>query len=394
MRSNLNVLIGILTLLSLLGAVSKTSDAAGQATPTTDGSIGNPPANTHANRTLGYVISWDDSWTVVESQSASDVDRLVLTNGTSSVTFIGRVVEGGMVRCLDDLVSDFADDPTIIRLSPAVDADGNALRGGDSSRAYDVLTYTYTPQNGSTEYAVYLECRSIGTSGATLQIVHAAPLADYNDQIGPRNDLLARVRATPTARAEMSLEIELNDIFFDPQELTIPANTPVTLTLVNKGAAPHTFDVPALNIHTGELASGASVTVSISAPPGTYEFYCDVPGHKEAGMVGVLRVEENGASAGGDQGPPAAGPTVKAVDIAFQPTELAIPANTDVVLSVVNEGIAVHSFDVDALNIHSGELASGTSTTVTINAAPGEYEYYCALPGHKEAGMVGKLIVQ
>jgi uncharacterized cupredoxin-like copper-binding protein len=31
---------------------------------------------------------------------------------------------------------------------------------------------------------------------------------------------------------------------------------------------------------------------------------------------------------------------------------------------------------------------------VTINAAPGEYEYYCAVPGHKQAGMVGKLIVK
>ena len=29
----------------------------------------------------------------------------------------------------------------------------------------------------------------------------------------------------------------------------------------------------------------------INAPPGTYEYYCNVTGHKEAGMVGTLIVE-------------------------------------------------------------------------------------------------------
>ncbi|MEA2529691.1 MAG: hypothetical protein QOG89_1335, partial [Thermomicrobiales bacterium] len=82
------------------------------------------------------------------------------------------------------------------------------------------------------------------------------------------------------------------------------------------------------------------------------------------------------------------------VDIAFSPKEITIPANTDVVVNLVNKGVTVHSFDIDALNVHSGQYTGGQTGTVTINAAPGEYEYYCAIPGHKPAGMVGKLIVQ
>jgi uncharacterized cupredoxin-like copper-binding protein len=39
-------------------------------------------------------------------------------------------------------------------------------------------------------------------------------------------------------------------------------------------------------------------------------------------------------------------------------------------------------------------LLQGESETITINAAPGTYDFYCSTPGHKEAGMVGKLIVQ
>jgi plastocyanin/mono/diheme cytochrome c family protein len=85
---------------------------------------------------------------------------------------------------------------------------------------------------------------------------------------------------------------------------------------------------------------------------------------------------------------------VDMVDIAFNPTELTIPANTDVTIKLVNSGAANHTFDIDALGIDSGEITGGQSSTITINAAAGEYEYYCAVPGHKEAGMVGKLIVQ
>jgi uncharacterized cupredoxin-like copper-binding protein len=29
----------------------------------------------------------------------------------------------------------------------------------------------------------------------------------------------------------------------------------------------------------------------LNLPPGNYEFVCDIPGHKEAGMVGVIEVQ-------------------------------------------------------------------------------------------------------
>jgi plastocyanin len=86
--------------------------------------------------------------------------------------------------------------------------------------------------------------------------------------------------------------------------------------------------------------------------------------------------------------------TVDLLDIRFAPEEITIPANTDVTITLVNEGVTNHTFDIGALNIHSGTVKSGESTTVTINAAPGEYRYECEIPGHKQAGMVGTLIVQ
>jgi uncharacterized cupredoxin-like copper-binding protein len=80
------------------------------------------------------------------------------------------------------------------------------------------------------------------------------------------------------------------DIFFDPDEVTIAADTDVTFSLPNEGAAPHNFSIDELEISLDQ-APGEEHEVVINAPAGEYEFYCNVPGHREAGMVGTLTVE-------------------------------------------------------------------------------------------------------
>ena len=90
----------------------------------------------------------------------------------------------------------------------------------------------------------------------------------------------------------------------------------------------------------------------------------------------------------------AIGSAVCTVDIAFDPKELSIAANTDVTVTITNKGNLQHDFAIDALGIKTDLLNAGNSTTVTINAAPGTYEYYCTVTGHKEAGMVGTLTVE
>lgn len=85
--------------------------------------------------------------------------------------------------------------------------------------------------------------------------------------------------------------------------------------------------------------------------------------------------------------------TVASYDIYFEPRALTIPAGTDVTLTLPNEGVTLHNFSIDALGI-SVDIAAGATETVTINAPAGSYEYYCNVPGHKPAGMVGTLTAQ
>ncbi len=84
---------------------------------------------------------------------------------------------------------------------------------------------------------------------------------------------------------------------------------------------------------------------------------------------------------------------VEMVDIAFVPVELTIPANTDVPFQFINTGAAVHNFTIDDPAVFSGDLAAGATSDLVVNLPVGTYEYYCSIPGHAEAGMVGTLTV-
>lgn len=214
------------------------------------------------------------------------------------------------------------------------------------------------------------------------------------------------------AAASDQFTIEAHDIFFQPKEIEIPSDQEVTLLIPNLGAAPHNFSIDALKISV-DIAPGETKEVKIKAPAGTYEFYCNVPGHKEAGMVGTLvarpmssadtaaTVNENAAvdeaqasaEAQGQVPAEASAQIVTAFDIYFEPKEVTIPANTDVTFTLPNDGVSAHDFSIDELGI-SVALPPGETQTVVVNAPPGTYQYYCNVPGHKEAGMVGTLIAE
>ena len=77
---------------------------------------------------------------------------------------------------------------------------------------------------------------------------------------------------------------------YDPSELTIPAGGSTTITLVNSDIVEHDLTIDELDfqiaVPIGESAEGTLTDVA----PGTYRFYCTVPGHEVNGMVGELVV--------------------------------------------------------------------------------------------------------
>jgi Cu-Zn family superoxide dismutase len=116
---------------------------------------------------------------------------------------------------------------------------------------------------------------------------------------------------------------------------------------------------------------------------------CGVIFPSEAGTP--VPADDAAASAGSGAAEPI---TVTAHDIFFDPKEITIPADTDVTIIIPNEGAALHDFVIDELGIDAGDIPPGETVEVVINAPAGEYEYYCSVPGHKAAGMLGTLVVE
>src|SRR5579884_3249767 len=203
--------------------------------------------------------------------------------------------------------------------------------------------------------------------------------------------------------------IDMEDIKFVPNEITIAANTNDQITLDNKGALPHNFSVNAHNNPSVKnlgisvtLQPGQSKTITVNAPAGDYYFYCDEPGHEAAGMFGHMHIVAPTATQ--PAGPPSAtntSVTVDMEDIKFVPNQFTIPANTDVKITLVNKGALPHDFSVTShknpnvkdLNI-SVTLQPGQSKTITVNAPAGDYYFYCNQPGHEAAGMFGHMLVK
>ncbi len=65
----------------------------------------------------------------------------------------------------------------------------------------------------------------------------------------------------------------------------------------------------------------------------------------------------------------------------------------DVTLNVSNGGTLVHDIVVTGLGKTAPINAGGTDTLVLAKLAPGTYEIFCDLPGHKASGMVTTLKV-
>ena len=86
-----------------------------------------------------------------------------------------------------------------------------------------------------------------------------------------------------------SIEVELNDDYFNPKVITIPNGTSTTLILKNKGKKEHTFTVEKLGIDA-EIQPGKETNISVKPKqPGTYELICRY--HFQEGMVGNVIVK-------------------------------------------------------------------------------------------------------
>lgn len=115
--------------------------------------------------------------------------------------------------------------------------------------------------------------------------------------------------------------------------------------------------------------------------------------------VSVFALLIAAVAASGERGGSADGATVDAGPVALSLTEFALaPAAITVPkggsIAITNDGTMDHNVAVTDTPVKVRDLKAGESATLDVSAlAPGQYEIFCAIAGHKDAGMTGTLIV-
>jgi len=87
---------------------------------------------------------------------------------------------------------------------------------------------------------------------------------------------------------------EGGEMKYTPASLEVKKGEKVEVTIVNKDSAQnHSFLIKDLNVKSKQVQPGQKETLTFTASKaGDIEFFCDVPGHKDGGMVGTLKVTQ------------------------------------------------------------------------------------------------------
>jgi plastocyanin len=85
-----------------------------------------------------------------------------------------------------------------------------------------------------------------------------------------------------------ALLVESRNVAFDPTALSAPGGK-VTVAMRNRDLFWHTFAIDTFRLDL-RVPVGRLRTATFDARPGTYRFYCSIPGHAALGMRGTLTV--------------------------------------------------------------------------------------------------------
>jgi uncharacterized cupredoxin-like copper-binding protein len=135
---------------------------------------------------------------------------------------------------------------------------------------------------------------------------------------------------------------------------------------------------------------------------------------KLSGLIAVLAVAAVVAGCGGTgSSGPAKSVALTAKDMAFAAKEVTVENGKAVKLVFNNQDGQLHDFSVDKIpvkvsedhkdghdmggakpDLHVSAEAGKTGEVEFTPTKAGTYTFYCTVPGHKDAGMVGSLIVK
>ena len=96
--------------------------------------------------------------------------------------------------------------------------------------------------------------------------------------------------ASPVAAGAREIEVTATSFAFDPDQITVSAGEDIAIVLTSDDLL-HDFTIDELDTHVSADADETAKGGLRADEPGRYTYYCNVEGHREAGMEGTLIVE-------------------------------------------------------------------------------------------------------
>src|SRR5437879_4260734 len=99
--------------------------------------------------------------------------------------------------------------------------------------------------------------------------------------------------AVPGRAAQPRVELKAKEFFYEPKEVAAPPGA-VVFVVRNEGAIEHNFVMEDASgkkvVEIAVIEPGATAEVRATISPGAYTIVCTLPGHRQAGMVAMLKV--------------------------------------------------------------------------------------------------------
>lgn len=168
-------------------------------------------------------------------------------------------------------------------LATAVITSGGGTKTASAAETTSTQANTSPSEGPSKTIATATETSSTATT--TTSTAKKPPKATTGTPAPP---------SSPAATAKTELKLATNpagQLSYDTKQLSAKAGT-VTISLTNTSPIEHDVAIAEGGKTLGQtpVFTGGSKQLTLKLKPGTYKFFCTVPGHRQAGMEGTLTV--------------------------------------------------------------------------------------------------------
>ncbi len=181
----------------------------------------------------------------------------------------------------------------LVALAPVVAACGGSSNSTNSTSATNPTTAgtsAHQTTTGSTSTAPSTTTGAVTTTGTSSAPAPAPTTTTITTTTGAA-PAPAPTSTTPSAVTTiLNIRASASELAFIPDALSAPAGR-IVIRMTNPSQLQHSVALAVPNVAPGAVVGYGGVSeVVATLAPGTYTYYCTVPGDRQAGMTGTLTV--------------------------------------------------------------------------------------------------------